>query len=172
MELVRRIYRQSGKHVRYGAEVGVFRGETSALLLHSFPKLTLAMIDPWEEVGFRSKFDIEAAKLESKQNTDFAKDRRLVIVGTSEIAAKAFLSNHFDFVFVDANHTYEKVREDVRLWWPKVKVGGALFGHDYNGRLDRKGKFGVKKAVDEFCEEFGLKVHICRFLIWKIEKRT
>lgn len=153
-----------------GAEVGVFRGETSALLLNSFSDLHLVMIDPWIEVGFRSKFSIDDARREARELTEFAKKRRTIIREHSHQAARYFEDEWFDFVFIDANHKYEGVKEDIGLWWPKVKPGGLLLGHDYNGRLDKKGKFGVKRAVDEFVAETDCQFRACAFLIWEIKK--
>lgn len=50
----------------------------------------------------------------------------------------------FDFVFIDAAHDYESVKADIAAWWPKVKPGGILAGHDYCEAWP-----GVKQAVDE-----------------------
>jgi hypothetical protein len=47
-------------------------------------------------------------------------------------------------VFLDADHSYEGVKEDWFEWRPKVKPGGWLAGHDYGDK-----RFGVKQAVDE-----------------------
>ena len=48
-----------------------------------------------------------------------------------------------DVVYLDAAHEEEEVRLDLELYWPLVRPGGAMFGHDYNWP-------GVKKAVDAF----------------------
>jgi hypothetical protein len=50
-----------------------------------------------------------------------------------------------DFVYIDGDHSYEAVKEDIAGWWPKVKVGGILAGHDYDPR-----NAGTIQAVDEF----------------------
>lgn len=47
----------------------------------------------------------------------------------SRDAAKALTGQKFDMIFIDANHTYESVREDIRLW--KDKAGILICGHDY-----------------------------------------
>ena len=49
-----------------------------------------------------------------------------------------------DFVFIDAAHGYEAVKQDIRDWEPKVKPGGWFGGHDYHFSHP-----GVVKAVDE-----------------------
>lgn len=47
-----------------------------------------------------------------------------------------------DIGFIDALHDYESVLEDIRLWWPKVRIGGMLCGHDFNHKWP-----GVERAV-------------------------
>ena len=69
----------------------------------------------------------------------------------SATAATRYDDGSLDFVFIDADHTYEAVKRDISAWWPKVKSGGVLAGHDYD-------ETGVKKAVDEFAELNQLKV--------------
>ena len=66
-------------------------------------------------------------------------------VGNSVDFAQCFKDNETDFLFLDGNHDYEFVINDINAWFPKVKVGGIFCGHDY-----RTGYKGVKKAVDEF----------------------
>lgn len=62
-------------------------------------------------------------------------------------AATLFRDGYFDFIFIDAEHTYEPMMEYIRDWLPKTKKGRIFGGHDYD-------KKGVKKAVDEvFGEE-------------------
>jgi hypothetical protein len=49
-----------------------------------------------------------------------------------------------DFVFIDAGHSYEAVRQDIELWADKVRPGGWLGGHDYHPKFP-----GVIRAVNE-----------------------
>ena len=51
--------------------------------------------------------------------------------------------DNLDFVFLDGDHTYEHVKEDISLWLPKIRQGGLFVFHDYGGRYA-----GVKKAVN------------------------
>ena len=55
-----------------------------------------------------------------------------------------FPNESLDFVFIDAGHMYEEVKEDISLWLPKVKPGGVISGHDYSNKWP-----GVAAAVNE-----------------------
>ena len=63
---------------------------------------------------------------------------------TSLDAAKLYKNESVDVVFIDACHEYQCVKDDIAAWFPKVKIGGYLCGHDYSGNWPE-----VKKAVDE-----------------------
>mmetsp|Transcript_23456 Transcript_23456/g.33580 ORF Transcript_23456/g.33580 Transcript_23456/m.33580 type:complete len:249 (+) Transcript_23456:53-799(+) len=46
---------------------------------------------------------------------------------------------YFDFIYVDARHDYKGVRMDIEMWWPKLKEGGIMAGHDYLTQFDLSG---------------------------------
>lgn len=161
-ELIRILQPFSSSAIR-GAEVGAFKGATSALLLKRFPGLFLDMVDSWTtfepEHPYRKSGDSVArrtseqqleAKAVAEAVTEFACDRRTIVHADSQAAADSVKDGNLQFVFVDADHTYEGVRADIKAWWPKVRPGGILCGHDYGHPRDRRGVFGVSRAVDEF----------------------
>lgn len=57
-------------------------------------------------------------------------------------AAKKFRDDSVDFVWIDADHSYKGVKDDIAAWWPKIKRGGAMGGDDFP-------MAGVKVAVEE-----------------------
>ena len=83
-----------------------------------------------------------------------------VIEGDSVLASEKFEDNSVDVVFLDASHNYQSVKKDIEAWFPKIKSGGIICGHDYeyttfneeyvneDGHGDRH--HGVIKAVNEF----------------------
>ena len=82
-------------------------------------------------------------------------DRVKIIRDFSVNSSHSFPDEYFDFVYLDADHTYQSVKEDLESWWPKIKKGGILSGHDYiDGdltiRLGHSVRFGVVEAVEEF----------------------
>lgn len=86
------------------------------------------------------------------------KDKNCSIIrATSREAAREFDDNFFDFVFIDGDHSYEGVKEDIHLWLPKTKK--LLCGHDYGNQRNRLGIFGVDRAVNEIFGSDGFKVY-------------
>lgn len=72
------------------------------------------------------------------------------------VCAESFEDGTIDFVFLDAFHDYQSVKEQIAAWTPKVRLGGFIGGDDFNGEgLTR----GVKKAIFEkfdHCDVFDL----------------
>ena len=77
-----------------------------------------------------------------------------------------FEAGELDFVFIDGEHGYEAAKADVEAWWPKVRSGGLLVGHDY----DRHRFPGVCRAVDEFGEKNAGEVERCDHSVWCLSK--
>jgi hypothetical protein len=161
------------KQFSIGAEVGVWEGQTAETLLALKPDLVLHMIDPWESGDSKSTMlrkvnldDFAKAEKTARDKTERFKPRSIIHRMNSLDAAKLFDDGFFDFVFIDAEHTYEHVLQDVRTWYPKVRAGGILCGHDYGGRGDKTGRFQVKKAVDFWANEVGANIQKTSRLIW------
>lgn len=163
-----------------GIEIGVFKGEFSKEILSKWGG-TLYLVDVWRPLG--EEYEDASnhilhldAYAETMQNIKGFEDRGIMIRANSKFASEMFGDNSLDFIYIDANHAYDFVVEDISLWFPKLKKGGILAGHDYididwysdtvnlpNGKdkyiylnsgeeLVYAGVFGVNPAVDEFCE--------------------
>jgi predicted O-methyltransferase YrrM len=148
-------------------EVGVKRGSYSEYLLRRWRGRRLVSVDPWLEAEAGEYVDrANVAQDEHERFYAETRDRLRRFGGRSEIwrltsveAAARVADASVDFVYIDARHDYESVQEDLAVWFPKVRAGGILAGHDYaDGRLVQ-GDFGVKQAVDEFAAARGLRVH-------------
>lgn len=179
--LVRVLSYQFGtENIRFGAEIGVWRGELSADLLRSFPDLYLVMVDLWKPYDESAMYDkdnnaqaMAKAMRDAIQNTIFAKNRRMIASRGSVDEASRWVDSCLDFVFIDADHYYESVKADLHAWWPKLGVDGVASGHDYNSVGDRRKGWGVKRAVDEFFEPLGLEVRVEPGNVWwTMRKRT
>jgi hypothetical protein len=170
--LIRLIDRHVGNPLT-GCEVGVWKGELSKELLDAFPILLLTCVDPWDEQGAQSTMLVNAEEVRAARREFLGRMRgpdyqvRIdLIEEESVVAADQVAPTLFDFVFIDACHTYESVRRDLEAWWPRLLPGGLFCGHDYGGKGDRTGRFGVKRAVDEFAVKCGCQVGCCSGLVW------
>lgn len=149
------------------AEVGVLRGETSRTLLTLNRNLELLMVDPldgadptgtWAKTekglpGAGEKFWVKVHGDLLRATRAFG-DRAQLIRKPSRLGAQEVPTWSLDGVFIDAVHSYVEVKADLQSWWPKLKEGGLMMGHDYQNRRFR----GLTQAVQEFAREKKLAV--------------
>jgi hypothetical protein len=158
---------------RTGAEIGVARGDFSAVLLDRAAPRELHLIDPWShlesndlgggEVLFRAARDPNANLVPPAENRlgdeqfrfvseRFVADRRVHLHRQfSYKIASAFPDGFFDFVYIDGNHTYEFVLRDLLDFAPKVKDDGLILGHDFfHNEFAVRENYGVMPAVRTF----------------------
>jgi hypothetical protein len=69
-----------------------------------------------------------------------------IIKDSSHNASNQFTNSSIDYIMLDAGHSYEDVRDDIKYWYNKVKPGGFISGDDYGGSFFP----GVTQAADEF----------------------
>jgi len=153
-------------------EIGVKEGGNFGNLLAPCVHEAVA-IDIWKEGGLRSENDDSCSQpqLDGQLAGMLAwqeRDRRIrVIRNYSLMACKGFLDAYFDFVYIDADHTETAVYADLNAWYPKVRPGGVLAGHDYVAHTLPCGvKFGVIEALTRFTAEMSLELHVDGELPW------
>ena len=134
------------------AEIGVYRGEFSQHIIRLCKPDRLVLVDPWawtdrvNKPMKRDKTKPLGQEVYEYVVTLFASDKRVEIHRKPSVeAAPTFADGSFDMVYIDGNHKYASVVNDIREWLPKVKPGGVLAGHDYRFP-------GVRQAVHEFCD--------------------
>ena len=81
----------------------------------------------------------KAKKRLSKFNVKF-------ILKNSDNAIKIFKKNSIDYIYIDGFHSYEQVKKDIKNYFPILKTGGILAGHDIENSQ-------ITKALFEFCKE-------------------
>lgn len=136
-------------------EVGSFQGNSAAYMgveiANSGKNIKLDCIDTW------NRFAIGGLHLKEPdtypedlvyqlfiKNTEPVRKWITPIRMSSVEAAKLYPDNSLEFVFIDANHEYEAVKADIEAWYPKVRKGGHIAGHDYIS--DER----VMRAANEF----------------------
>jgi hypothetical protein len=136
-------------------EVGSWKGKSIAYLgveaINSGKTIKIDAVDTWNgSLNEQCHVDDPYVRTDSLYTLFCANISRVSSVVNpirlpSLDAAKKYADGSLDIVFIDACHAYECVREDIAAWYPKVKIGGTIAGHDYTFSFP-----GVVKAVNEF----------------------
>jgi hypothetical protein len=154
-------------------EIGVFRGGNSVNMLKSFPIEHLYLIDPYEAYkGYEKEslmfpflpksFEYVLNKI---WNSGFPVDNITPIQMMSEDAVD-YIPNDIDFIYIDGNHAYEYVKKDVELYYPKLKSGGILGGHDF---VNMGLSGDIQRAVYELADEHNMSIYAEKHDWWVIK---
>lgn len=148
----------TASHELTGAEIGVYMGHNAENIMKKLPIKKLYLVDPYKSYyqdsrgqAFLPPF-IELSK-------NIAHGKMMPYAGRYEFIelpsddASKIIPNQLDFVYIDGNHSYNYVRNDILTYYPKIKTGGVIGGHDYINIPD------VRRAVDEFAHENNLYVN-------------
>jgi hypothetical protein len=137
--------------MKKGVELGVFAGEYSEALMSRIPGLDLTAIDAWkiykEYKDYKKNDTMVNAYNETKRRAE--KMGFKILQEWSVEASKQFADESLDFIYIDSNHDFAHVVEDLNAWSPKVKKGGIISGHDFFESHDVR--YGVFYAVPAWC---------------------
>jgi SAM-dependent methyltransferase len=142
-----------------GVEVGVAAGEYSEILCEANPKMKLYGVDPWKpledyvDTTDEHVFEITQKEAENrlKGYTNYS-----IIYKTSMEAVKDFEDNSLDFAYIDGNHNFQNVTNDINEWIQKIRSGGLIAGHDYF-RSRGHPETQVIQAVNTFADAHKIK---------------
>lgn len=141
-----------------GVEVGVATGAFSEHILSNWLGERLVSVDAWQAMPQDEYIDVCNISHGSMEASYEATRRRLARFGTRSVvwrltsneAAARIAPHSLDFVYLDARHSYNGVREDLETWYPLLRPHAIMAGHDYNDGVFAEGIHGVRSAVDEF----------------------
>lgn len=164
------VYRSLVQSIRSGivVEVGVWKGRSISAILDvcRANQNRVYAVDTWKpdlrDAGYReaARCDIAAVFRDNVARLGHATTVEILQEDSRE-AARHFSDRSVDLAFIDADHSYGAVIEDLRNWLPKIAQRGVLCGHDYTTRP------GVRRAVDEM---FGERVALPGGRIWVVKK--
>lgn len=174
------------------AEIGVGEGNFSKYILENTSLSMLILIDPYINFPFpifldsMNSLDMEKLFQTSRNNLFNYRDKIIFIRKTSSDAVIEINDNSLDVIYIDGNHAYEYVLEDLKNYWPKLRPGGIMFGNAVYEKSDDKnvlkiwddlpieiskswGVYGVHNALHDFCKENNLHYTIFsnQFMIYK-----
>lgn len=142
------------------AEIGVAEGNFSEEILGwpiKFPKLYL--VDRWQCVPSQKG---DASNPQSWHDNNLARvqmrlakyeDHIVFLRGESTEMARKVPDSSLVLVYIDADHSFDGVMNDIIAWKPKLVPGAYMAFHDYENP-----NYGVKRAVNVFCRNYGLQV--------------
>jgi len=129
-----------------GAEIGVANGDYSDVICRENPNVKLFCIDSWIKYdGYNDKAPDTFADSEQIAREKLSKYNCVFVKKFSMDALEDFEDESLDFVYIDANHSYKSVLEDITEWSKKVKKGGIVSGHDYDE---------IKPALEEYGKDY------------------
>ena len=123
------------------AELGTDKGDFAAMILNFSSPMELNIVDKtlanFRRSTFASAIDHGTVRLHESNSVD---------------ALRRFSDGYFDWIYIDADHSYEGARGDLEEAKKKVKTGGLLVLNDYIFWSHRElTPYGVVQAVNEFC---------------------
>ena len=146
-----------------GAEIGVFKGDFTLSILEHLSPTKLYLIDPWKNMtdpkfsqslfGADGRNDMEKifAAVKDRFSREIGEGRVVVMRGPSETELKKMDDRILDYAYVDGDHSYDGVSQDLRLIHTKIKSRGFIVLDDYG--VDGWWGDGILRAAHEFLAE-------------------
>ena len=145
-----------------GVEIGVAEGRNSERMLRQMPIKKIFLIDPYI-AHFQHPIAPTAHRKVALKRLRKFRDRIVIVDRKAEDKGVAdSIPNELDFVYIDGDHSYKMVTRDIEIYFPKVRKGGVIGGHDIN-------MISVARAVDDFARKKRLKPHTERMDWWIVK---
>lgn len=114
------------------AELGVFRGDFSDVMIKSINPQMFVAIDLFMEDSFFSSNKCSHYQYYTSRFQDYIKKGKMkVLKSLSWEGLEAFPDDYFDYIYIDAGHDYDSVLKDTRISYKKIKHGGIIQYNDY-----------------------------------------
>jgi len=154
-----------------GIEIGVQRGENAREILLKWKGCNeFHLVDVWKplknyvDTANRPIGEQNQIYEQAKKNCNFPNIKIVFHKEFSSTAVKLFDDNYFDFIYIDARHDYTSVLEDLQIWWPKLKIGGVLGGHDFfDCAADKNSDFCVQPDGSRQPDGYAVKGAVIKF---------
>lgn len=161
-----------------GAEIGVWKGDSSELFLKKTSPKELHLVDPWSFSAFSANLTPDELQSHVKKystltgSTDpesfdvyydsvyrsvvrrFQANSNVFVHKTTSSEWFDSFDKKLDWIYVDGDHTYKGCLDDLNNCLKIMKTSGIIFGDDYGNKIE------VKQAVDDFVTAHGYKLKI------------
>lgn len=138
-----------------GAEIGVFKGVYSEIICRANPTVELYCVDMWKNYDDFYIPDMENAEQTAR---DRLKDYNVHYLHTDSVTASMQIEDgSLDFVYIDGNHEWLYVAQDLYYWSRKVRKGGIVAGHDYKKLKHPYQNMHVVSVVNGFTDAYKIR---------------
>lgn len=164
-EMVRFLFYYRGNKPLVGVEIGTGEGNSAFGVLYTLNIKKLYLIDPYElfETDPNRVEVMKGISEKAKKNLSVYNDKIEYIKLRSSDAVN-LIPEDVDFIYIDGDHSFKSVNEDIRLYYPKLKKSGVMGGDDFSPKFH-----GVARAVINFTDELNLPIRGRNKLWWIIK---
>ncbi|MCC3528786.1 MAG: tetratricopeptide repeat protein [Microcoleus sp. PH2017_22_RUC_O_B] len=160
-------------NLKVGAEIGVaFGGHSEAMLSNTNIELLYGIDSYQHSDSYDDPMNLPQADFdilcETTKNRLAVFGDRFRLIRSNSQQAMGQIDGLLDFVYIDAEHSYQGVWQDLCTWYSKIRVGGLISGHDY-GHIAFP---GVKQAIDEFFRRLDWQVNLEGEGVWWVQKQS
>ena len=140
-----------------GLELGVMRGNNARSILDNLNIKRLYLVDAWINYYYIPK-NADKNYLHVKQL--FKRDNRIKIIKGFSLEVCKYFNDKLDFIYIDSDHSYNAVYNDILNWIKYIKLEGVISGHDIE--FDRENLYAIKtySAVSDYCTNFNYTCYI------------
>lgn len=176
---------------KIGVELGVQRGVFTSQTLSRWKSCeSYLLVDIWQplenyaDLSNKDQSGQDKNYQETLKNTAKWKDKIQICRNLTTVCAAVHNTTKFDYIYVDARHDYKGVLRDLEDWWPLLREGGIMAGHDfvtqkegpeqtkqdwtknYDGTIDFTGRAVYGAVVDFFAPKNKQIVQTYREMGW------
>lgn len=158
------------------AEIGVYEGDSSSIILRETSPKKLYMIDCWRKQPYEEysqkinelsdyEFDELYLKCIKRLKKEICEGQVIILRGLSQKLYDFFDNHSLDIIYIDGNHSYSACYADLINYYPKIKPGGLIWGKSYrNWKYSENYYVRIKDAVDDFVKNYNVTLEAVSFI--------
>ena len=151
-----------------GCEIGVAAGKNAKSILETLNIEKIYLVDPYQPYYDHGRYWSRYVDTERLAHQRLRKyEDQTVWLHMKSAEASSHIGSSLDFVYIDGDHTYSYCYDDIQNFYPKVKSGGVIGGHNFQAEYP-----GVVRAVSEFCFRNKLKYRNSKVDWWIVKKNA
>ena len=140
-----------------GAEVGVWKGQNAINYMRCLAIQHLYLVDPYSSrsnytcawVSNEQRDFDEAFQTAQTNIAQWGFADQVEFIRRPSVEAAPLIPNDLDFVYIDGDHGILPIYQDIATYWPKVKWGGVIGGHDFGDHVQKALALFLDRPLNE-----------------------